>query len=303
MSTQSHRRCAAALLLVAAGRLSGAEPPAPPACTVPKLLVRDVACTGPGSEGDRRGPTLDLYGPARTEGGPRPIVLFVHGGGWRFGDKSAVGEKPAAFVARGFLLASVGYRLDPPVTPRDQGADVAAAVAWLRRHAGEYNGDGKAILLIGHSAGAHLAALVATDDRLLGRHGLEPAALGGVILLDGAGYDVPRQIEAARLPRLRQIYRDAFGDDLQAQREASPIEHVAPGRRYPPFLIMHVGERRDSREQAEALAARLRAAGGRATTVHEPDKTHMTLNRDLGGTDDGPTNKVFEFLDDAGAGQ
>ena len=120
--------------------------------------------------------------------------------------------------------------------------------------------------------------------------------LGGVVLLDGAGYDVPRQMAAARLPRLRKLYSDAFGDDLEAQREASPLTHVAAGKRYPPFLLFHVGDRRDSREQAEALADRLRSVGGRATTIHEPDKTHLTLNRELGADGDGPTAKILEFL-------
>ncbi|MFM8702304.1 MAG: alpha/beta hydrolase [Planctomycetia bacterium] len=261
-----------------------------------KLLVRDVACAAGDMPAAGGGPTLDLYGPVRAGGPARPIVLFVHGGGWRHGDKSHVGVKPEAFVSRGNLFASVGYRLDAPVTPREQGADVAAAVAWLRAHAADYGGDGDSIFLIGHSAGAHLAALVATDTRLLARHGLEPAALRGVVLLDGAGYDVPRQMAAARLPPLERLYRSAFGDDPEAQREASPLTHVVAGSRYPLFLLFHVGRRRDSREQAEALAERLRSVGGEATTVHEPDKNHLTLNREFGVAGDGPTERVFEFL-------
>lgn len=264
----------------------------------PAKLVADVACTGPDDATAGGGPRLDLYGPAPAAGPPRPIVLFVHGGGWRHGDKANVGGKPAAFVAGGYLFASVGYRLDPPVTPREQAADVAAAVVWLRDHAREHGGDGGRIFLMGHSAGAHLAALVATDRRLLAGHGLEPVGLAGVVLLDGAGYDVPRQVAAARLPRLREVYRDAFGDDPQAQREASPIAHVAAGGRYPPFLLFHVGRRADSREQAEALAERLRAVGAKARTVHDPEKTHLTLNRELGEPDDGPTAQVLEFLAD-----
>jgi acetyl esterase/lipase len=262
--------------------------------SAPKLLAGDVAC----GEGDAAatGPVLDLYGPT-TRGEPRrPIVLFIHGGGWRHGDKTNVGDKPECFVSHGYLFASVGYRLDPPATPRDQGADVAAAVAWLHEHAADYGGDGDRIFLMGHSAGAHLAALVGTDGRLLARHDLEPAALGGIVLLDGAGYDVPRQMAAARLPMLKKLYREAFGDNPEFQREASPITHVAKGNRYPLFLIFHVGTRADSRGQSEALAERLREAGGKATTVHEPDKTHLTLNRELGREGDGPTGKVLEFL-------
>lgn len=285
------------LLLCSIVTLTVTAPPSPAAEGAARLLVGDVVCGGGERAGPGDGPTLDLYGPERTEGPARPIVLFVHGGGWRHGDKAHVGTKPDAFVSRGCLFASAGYRLDSSVTPREQAADVAAAVAWLHDHAREHGGDGDAIYLIGHSAGAHLAALVGTDDRLLARHELEPSALAGIVLLDGAGYDVPRQMAAARLPRLRQLYLDAFGDDPEAQREASPISHVVAGKRYPPFLIFHVGQRLDSREQSESLAERLRAAGSEATIVHEPDKTHMTLNRELGLAGDGPTEKVLEFLE------
>jgi arylformamidase len=286
-----------AMITLAAVSQGVAARPAAAAEETVKLLVRDVACAAGDAPSDGAGPTLDLYGPVHAGGPARPIVLFVHGGGWRHGDKAHVGAKPEAFVSRGHLFASVGYRLDPSVTPREQGADVAAAVAWLHAHAADHGGAGDSIFLIGHSAGAHLAALVATDARLLTRHGLEPTALRGVVLLDGAGYDVPRQIAAARLPPLERLYRFAFGDDPQAQREASPITHVVAGRRYPPFLLFHVGRRRDSREQAEALAERLRSVGGEATTVHEPDKNHLTLNRELGVAGDGPTSRVFAFLE------
>jgi arylformamidase len=284
------------MLLLAAAATALAARPAPAAEDVARLLARDLACAG--DDARTPGATLDLYGPERVAGPPRPIVLFVHGGGWRHGDKANVRAKPAAFVSRGHLFASVGYRLDPAVTPRDQGGDVAAAVAWLHAHAAEYGGDRDAIFLVGHSAGAHLAALVGTDGRLLAPHGLEPAGLAGIVLLDGAGYDVPRQLAEARLPRLQRLYRDAFGDDPRAQREASPIAHVVAGKRYPPFLVFHVGNRPDSRAQAEALAERLRSVGGTATTVHEPEKTHLTLNRELGAAGDGPTARILEFLED-----
>lgn len=271
-----------------------AEPQAPEA----RLLVRDAAYGPGGPAASDPGRTLDLYGPAQKPDTPRPIVLFVHGGGWRHGDKRMVGEKPSAFVAGGCLFASAGYRLDAAVSPREQAADIAAAVRWLHDHASEHGGDPGKIVLMGHSAGAHLVALVSTDERLLKACDLDRSAVRGVVLLDGAGYDVPRQVAAARLPMLKDLYRKAFGDDPTAQREASPIEYVKPGGQYPPVLAFHVGRRQDSREQAESLAARVREAGGRATTVHEPDKNHLTLNRELGLPGDGPTGRIFEFLDD-----
>jgi arylformamidase len=199
-------------------------------------------------------------------------------------------------VERGYLFASANYRLEDSVSPREQAGDVARAVKWLHDHVGDHGGDPGKIFLMGHSAGAHLVALVGTDARLLGECGLSMEAVRGVVLLDGAGYDVPKQIAEARLERVQGLYKRAFGDDERAQREASPVTHVVAGRKYPPFLIFHVGQRRDSREQSELLAGKLRDAGGQASTVHEPGKNHMTLNRELGLPGDEPTGKVFEFL-------
>ncbi|MFM7107045.1 MAG: alpha/beta hydrolase, partial [Planctomycetaceae bacterium] len=200
------------------------------------------------------GRTLDLHAPAGPAPKPRPVILFVHGGGWRHGDKEMVGAKPAAFAERGWAFASANYRLDETVSPREQAQDVADAIGWLHEHGPEHGCDPGRIVLLGHSAGAHLVALVSTDGRFLEARGLDLSAIAGTILLDGAGYDVPRQIEIARLPRMREMYRQVFTEDPQAQREASPITHVAAGNGIPPFLLFHVGARQDSREQSEALA-------------------------------------------------
>ena len=144
---------------------------------------------------------------------------------------------------------------------------------------------------------------MATDERLLAAQGLGLAAIRGVVLLDGAGYDVPRQMTQARLPALKELYRRAFGDDPEAQRESSPVEHVHLGKTYPPFLLFHVGMREDSREQAGLLAGKLREAGGKAMTSHVRAKNHMTINRELGLPGDEPTEKVFEFLKGVLAGE
>lgn len=265
--------------------------------TVATLVARDVPYGSQAPAKKTSGQTIDLYGPVAKCETLRPVVLYIHGGGWRRGDKAMVGEKPRAFVERGYLLASANYRLHESVSPREQAADVGAAVKWLHDHGREYGGDPETIFLMGHSAGAHLVALVSTDERLLQACGLDLSAVRGVVLLDGAGYDVPKQMAAATLPRSKQLFSAAFGDDPSAQREASPVEHVKPGKQYPPFLIFHVGQRQNSREQSELLATKLREAGGQARTIHDPDKNHMTLNRELGQPQDKPTGTIFEFLE------
>ena len=117
-----------------------------------------------------------------------------------------------------------------------------------------------------------------------------------MILLDGAGYDIPRQIGQAMLPWLRAMYTNVFTEDEVTQRDASPITHVARGKGIPPFLILHVASRRDSRAQSDGLAAKLREAGVEAKVVPAEGKTHLTINRELGEPDDTPTKEVFEFL-------
>jgi arylformamidase len=239
--------------------------------------------------------SLDLYVPPDAK--LAPIVVWIHGGGWRHGDKRMVALKPAYFCDQGMILASINYRLQPATDYRGQAADVAAAVRWLVDHAAEYGGDPQRIILLGHSAGAHMAALVAADHSYLETAKVDPKVLRGVILLDGAGYDVPRQIKEARLPALKKLYRDAFGDDPEVWEAASPLHHVKEGGAYPPVLILYVANRRDSSSQSVALSERLRAVGGEAEAIGYADKTHATINREFGAADDEPTAAAQTFLD------
>jgi arylformamidase len=238
--------------------------------------------------------SLDVYAPAT--GTDHPIIVWIHGGGWRKGDKAHVQAKPEALNRQGFVFVSINYRLNSEATYAQQAGDVAKAIRWVHDHAREFGGSPEHIFVMGHSAGAHLAALVATDHRYLVAEGLKLSNLQGAILLDGAGYDIPKQIEQARLPRMKEMYRTVFGTDLSKQQDASPITHVTLGKGIPPFLILHVADRRDSRQQSEALAERLKSAGTSAKVVAAEGKNHATINRELGNSGDVPTEALFEFL-------
>jgi acetyl esterase/lipase len=237
---------------------------------------------------------LDVYAPPTGES--LPVVVWIHGGGWQRGTKLNVGDKPSAFNAKGFVLVSIDYRMVPDVDVKQQAADVAHAIAWVKAHIAESGGDPGRMVLMGHSAGAHLAALVATDGSYLESAGCKLADLAGVILLDGAGYDVPKQMSDNRIRLLGGVYSQAFTDDPAAQKALSPIEHVAADKGIPPFLILHVARRADSRAQSEALGTKLREAGGEARVIAAEGKTHATINRELGHTGDKPTEEVFAFL-------
>lgn len=217
-----------------------------------------------------------------------PLVVFIHGGAWAFGDKRIAGHMAAYFRGRGYAFASLNYRLVPDADPADQAADVAAAITHLLRETG-----GRQVLLIGHSAGAHLAALVGTDPAYLAAHGLPISTVAGAVLLDGAGYDVPMQM-ARGGPLLRRMYRNAFGDDPLFQRRVSPVLHAeAPnaGR----FLILHIATRPDdSGAQSERLGAALREAGTPAEVV-SIDGTHGAIFRRFGSPGHAATERADAF--------
>jgi len=244
--------------------------------------------------------TLSFWGPARAgaRGGPAPLILFVHGGGWKRGDKdNATGKaKVAHFTGEGYALASIDYRLVPEARVEDQAADVARALAWVRAHAGDLGIDPARIILMGHSAGAHLVALVGTDPRYLRATGLDEDSLAGVVAIDGAAYDVPAQLEGG--PRLMgPTYEQAFGSDPARQRMLSPtLQAAAPNA--PAFLILHV-QRSDGIAQAQALAQALHAAGT-AVQVESFEGTglrgHMEINRRLGDPDYPATAVVDAWL-------
>lgn len=245
-----------------------------------------------GSDREQR---IDYWAPARADG---PLVIYVHGGGWKRGDKSMMdgSAKQTHWQALGYGVASVNYRLVPDHTVEQQAEDIAAAVAHLKAKADELHFDARRIALIGHSAGAHLVALVGTDPSYFRAAGLGYADLRGIVPLDGACYDVPRQIaEGGNF--MHDTYLQAFGTDPERQRRLSPITHAA-GPNAPEFLILHV-QRDDGTAQSRALAEALRQAGTPATVQEFAGRGlrgHAEINRKLGEADYPATPVVDAFF-------
>lgn len=264
----------------AIGDRAGSAPP-PPAGT------RELAY---GSDPKQR---IDLLVPPGAR--RAPLLLFVHGGGWSIGDKrTGAGVKAAHFTAAGWAFASANYRLVPGATVESQAADIASAIAFARGHAAEQGLDPDRIVLMGHSAGAHLVALVGTDPRYLAAAGVPLSAVKGIVLLDGAGYDIARQM-AQPGNLVAGMYDAAFGKDPARQRALSPTFHAeAPNVGH--WLILPIDRRDDSKAQAEALAAALRPAGASARVVAVPGESHGSLNKGLGEDGDFATGEVDRFL-------
>lgn len=228
----------------------------------------------------------DVYADGGANG---TVLIFVHGGAWAFGERTMVHALPDYAVRHGLTLVSTEYRLAPEVTAREQTEDVAAAIAQIRR---AY--PARPIVLVGHSAGAHLVALVTVDPAYLTAHGLTPGDVAGVIPLDGAGYDATQPRQPGPIGRLlERMYEQAFGDQRAA---LSPTLRVRPGIAYPPFLIFHVAGREDSREQSETLAEALNRAGGRAEVVSAPGDSHRDINVEFGQLGDPEGERAARFI-------
>jgi acetyl esterase/lipase len=244
---------------------------------------------------------LDIYAPPNASN--LPTVVWIHGGGWMRGSKDDVAHKPRAFTARGYLFVPINYRFIPDVTMDAIVRDAAKATGWVRRHIARHGGDPGRLFLMGHSAGAQLAALLCTDTRYLEAEGVPRAAIRGCVPVDGDTYDVPLQVATATARRAelnqpppRWGHPEKFGN-LQSQRELSAVNHVAPNRGIAPFLLLHVAAHTDTTAQAHRLWDALDQAGIPATLFGAPDTDHVKLDRNLGLGADPATLELFRFME------
>ncbi|GMN03158.1 hypothetical protein MTsPCn3_18890 [Erythrobacter sp. MTPC3] len=206
-----------------------------------------------------------------------PLVLHIHGGGWTAGDHKRVQSKPAYFTGQNYYFASTGYRLMPGAPVEEQARDIGAAIRALRGQASSIGFDPDRIVLMGHSAGAHLAALVSTDPQYAGA---AFSAIRGVILLDGAGYDIADSIANAER-QAAGIYSSVFGDDPARHMALSSVTHVGSPDA-PNWLALYVRERAQSKKQSEALVSGLSNAGADARAVAIDNTDHGRMNREIG---------------------
>jgi acetyl esterase/lipase len=236
---------------------------------------------------------LDLVKPAGVA--KAPVLLFVHGGGWSIGDKAHAAPDKARWAnSKGWAFASANYRLVPQATVEQQAADVASAIAWLRANAAKEGLDPNRIVLMGHSAGAHLVALVGTDPSYLKAAGVPMGMVKGVVLLDGAGYDVPTQA-SAEMNIVKPMYEAAFSNDPNRQAALSPTRHAAAPN-VSRWLILPIERRQDSQAQSRGLADALNRAGASAAIVVVPGESHGSLNKGLGEAGDFATEQIERFL-------
>jgi arylformamidase len=244
------------------------------------------------SAADPQYTSLDVYVPDPVEPGS-PVMVWVHGGGLRMGDKASskdLGPKPEYFANKlGYLLVSVNYRVLPEGRYPRNVQDLANSIAWVHNNIAKFGGDPEQIFLMGHSAGAGLATQVATDATFLKNAGKDLKVLKGVIANEGGSYDLAdadaKRNEASYGPQWRQ---------------ASAIAHVTAGKGIPPFLFFHVAggsQVGNTQHQALAMADALRRAGVRAEVVALDHVEHFGANERMGDPGDVTTVSLERFLE------
>lgn len=265
-----------------------------------QTVTRDLPYASPTTERQ----TLDVHAPAGARN--LPVVFWIHGGGWQTGHKGLVALKPKAFNDAGLVLVSINHRFLPAVTMDDIVRDVAKAFRWMHDHVAEYGGDPSRVLVMGHSSGGQLAALLCTDERLLKAEGLSLAPIKGCVPVDADTFDIPAVIEVAEV-RARAYgvalptngHRQKFGNDPVKHKDFSTVTHVAAGKGIPPFLILHVAENADTGAQARRLATVLKGADIPVTVVGVRETSHEQLNANLGKAGDPGSDALFAFVKQA----
>jgi acetyl esterase/lipase len=302
---------------------SAAPAPAPARPAVLQETFDIRYSTGPGAQ------ALDVFAPKGAVN--RPVVLFVHGGAWVFGDKNFFGlyRGVGRFFARhGAVAVCVNYRLSPRVRHPEHVKDVARAFAWVRAHVKDYGGDPDCILLCGHSAGGHIVSLLATDESYLNDPRLklttkDRAAIKGVMSVCGV-YRIPTPDEFAVMmgdtingflqssgrktlapatlapyvlgpSRILNPFRLVFGGDYGAAAKAAPLTHVRKG--LPPFLVLYAGREVSMLDGMAAEFAKALEDAGDAVDFRRIDGcTHNNILFKLDQADDPAAAALLAFL-------
>jgi len=254
-----------------------------------------------GAHADERKHRLDLYVPKETAW---RALIFVHGGGWRSGDKALkfggvdpYGNIGRFYAARGIGVAVVNYRLQPAVTWREQVNDVARALAWVYRHAGDFGADRRAIFLSGHSSGAQLAAFAALNRESIREFGLPSRVPCGVISVSGAPFDLAdsKTYELGTNPAIFEKPLRAGDRGDRWKYEASSVNFITPSA--PPFLLLYGRwETKGLKRQNQVMHETLQAAGVHSRLVATPWEGHYLVVAALSRPDKVASTAILGFI-------
>jgi acetyl esterase/lipase len=243
-------------------------------------VLRDIAYNdAPDADPKQK---LDLYLP--TDVKRFPVLFFVHGGAWTIGDRRMFGSLGPVFARNGIGVVMISYRLSPKVKHPAHIEDVARAFAWTHAHINEYGGRADRIFVSGQSAGGHLAALLATNERYLAAHGKSLRDIRAAIPISG-------------VYRIRPGFlKNAFGDDLEMCVDASPLDHV--GGDEPPFSVIFADRDMPGCDMmSRRFVATLQAKKSKAEIHEIPDRNHVSIMMKMMVDENDPTVRaMFRFI-------
>jgi len=242
---------------------------------------------------------LDVYYPDGLKNAP--VYLFIHGGGWKKGDKRRYTRLGRHYAKNGFATVVISYRLAPDFKHPSQIKDAASAFAWTYRNIRKYGGDPEKIFVSGHSAGGHLAALMTLDKRYLKAHNLSSNNIRGVIPIGGVYQIKELNIQkrwgnrSRGAEMLEKLFGPVFGTDRSLWKEASPVEYAR--KDIPPMLMLY-GEKEPPylRAQAKLLKRALDKKGAPVELKVIPGKGHIVEISDVGKRGDKTSPIVLEFI-------
>lgn len=262
----------------------------------------DVAATVdiPYRDDDLHKHRLDLYRPRDVKGWP--VVIFIHGGYWRGGDKTywqaitgLYGNVGIALGELGVGAAIANYRLFPDATLDDMLDDVAGAILWTRAHVEETGGDPDRIFLAGHSAGGHLVTLLGSHHELLEKRGVDPSWVKGVVSVSGI-YDIPSTMQVVDPELHDEVFVPLFGEDVEEERAASPLVHMGEGMT-PTLFIVGDSDYRSCMRDFDAVKKQLAPLEGSRAWFHRIEhQAHEDMVLEMATADDDVAPRIAAFV-------
>ncbi len=243
------------------------------------VVTNLVYYNGPGFNPQKH--ILDIFMPKEVPNAP--VLMFIHGGGWRSGDKSIYPFLGRTFAQQGFVTVNISYRLSPEVQHPAHIQDVARAFAWVYKNIAPYGGNPKQLFVTGHSAGGHLTALLALNKKYLQAEGLSTDLIKAALPISG-------------IFSLSDIGgADIFTSDPELRRDAAPINFVRDAQ--PPFyLIFAQNDIPTLDRQALDLAKLLQQKGTEAKTLNVPNRDHISIIVSIGLPGDLTTESIVKFV-------
>ena len=249
--------------------------------------------------------TLDVFLPGSADpydsnssdpGKPLPVIIYVHGGGWAFGDKQDVHLKPHFFTRNNFAFVSMNYRLRWDYKVYDQVVDIVSVLRWVENEGRSHRLDPSRIILMGHAAGAHLVSLVTTDRGYLEAEGMSAGNIKAVVAIDSSSYDIPRLMRELGSFVERRQHELIFSNDEKVWKAASPVTHVSKNDALPAFALLYNPALESSSLQAKEFARVLSASD--ASVIMIPGSSDAPAKTDelIGTAGNIATGALMAFL-------